>query len=147
MDPHLVYLCRFAVRAAGFLASELFSKTGRYTFDPKVPASRALPACHLTPTRGCTLPSCPSCAPPAGTGLLTCYPSPTLCSLGLGPTNPTRTDLPSETLDLRRTGFSPVSRYSCHHSHSCTLHHAFQHRFHAYTTLSYHFHPALRCPA
>ena len=41
-----------------------------------------------------------------GTGILTCCPSPTPFGLGLGPTNPTRTDLPSETLDLRRTWFS-----------------------------------------
>jgi hypothetical protein len=36
-----------------------------------------------------------------GTGILTCCPSATLFSLALGPTNPTRIDLPSETLDIR----------------------------------------------
>jgi hypothetical protein len=61
----------------------------------------------------------PPFAPPGGTGLLTCCPSPTLFSLGLGPTNPTRINLPSETLDFRRTRFSRVSRYSCRHSHLC----------------------------
>ncbi len=54
-----------------------------------------------------------------GTGILTCCPSPTLFSLGLGPTNPTRINLPSETLDIRRTWFSHVLRYSCRHSHFC----------------------------
>ena len=58
-----------------------------------------------------------------GTGIFTGCPSPTLSSLGLGPTNPTRTDLPSETFDFRRTWFSHVSRYSCQHSHSCPLQH------------------------
>jgi hypothetical protein len=49
----------------------------------------------------------PSCVPPSlhagGTGILTCCPSPTPLGLGLGPTNPTRINLPSETLDIRRT--------------------------------------------
>ena len=39
-----------------------------------------------------------------GTGILTCCPSPTPFGLGLGPTNPTRINLPSETLDLRGHG-------------------------------------------
>jgi hypothetical protein len=54
----------------------------------------------------------PSCVPPSlhagGTGILTCCPSPTPLGLGLGPTNPTRIDLPSETLDIRRTWFLHV---------------------------------------
>ena len=54
-----------------------------------------------------------------GTGIFTGCPSPTLSSLGLGPTNPTRTDLPSETLGIRGTWFSHVLRYSCQHSHFC----------------------------
>ena len=50
------------------------------------------------------LPCCvPSSLQVGGTGILTCCPSPTPLGLGLGPTNPTRTNLPSETLDLRRT--------------------------------------------
>ena len=44
----------------------------------------------------------------AGSGILTGYPSPTLCGLGLGSTNPGWINLPQETLDFRRTGFSPV---------------------------------------
>jgi hypothetical protein len=55
------------------------------------------------------LPFCvPSSLHTGGTGILTCCPSPTLLSLGLGPTNPTRIDLPSETLDIRRTWFLHV---------------------------------------
>ena len=65
----------------------------------------------------------PCCVPPSllcsGAGMLTCCPSPTPLGLGLGPPNPTRIDLPSETLDLRRTWFSHVSRYSFRHSHFC----------------------------
>ena len=60
-------------------------------------------------------------SPNSGTGILTGCPSPTLFSLGLGLTNPTRTDLPSEPLDVRRVWFAQTLRYSCQHSHSCTL--------------------------
>src|SRR5207342_2283083 len=56
-----------------------------------------------------------------GSGISTGCPSPTTFVLGLGPTNPERTSLPQETLGLRRVGFSPTSRYSCRHSHFCTL--------------------------
>jgi hypothetical protein len=57
-----------------------------------------------------------------GTGILTCSPSATPFGLTLGPTNPTRIDLPSETLDLRGLRFSHSSRYSCQHSHFHPLH-------------------------
>ena len=43
-------------------------------------------------------------------GILTCYPSPTLLRLGLGPTNPGTITVALETLLLRPTGFSPVLR-------------------------------------
>ena len=76
-------------------------------------------------------------APHLGTGLLTGCPSPTLLSLGLGPTNPTRTDLASEPLDIRRTRFSHVCRYSCQHSHSQPLQRPFQDAFAATGTLPY----------
>ena len=56
-----------------------------------------------------------------GSGISTGCPSPTTFVLGLGPTNPERTSLPQETLGLRRVGFSPTLRYSCRHSHFCTL--------------------------
>ena len=68
-------------------------------------------------------PASPHRSTPGGTGILTCCPSPTPFGLGLGPTNPTRINLPSETSDLRGTWFSHVLRYSCRHSHFCSLHH------------------------
>jgi hypothetical protein len=43
----------------------------------------------------------------AGSGILTGYPSPTPFGLDLGSTNPGRINLPQETLDFRRYGFSP----------------------------------------
>src|SRR5690625_3062140 len=39
------------------------------------------------------------------------------------PTYPGRINLALEPLVIRRTGFSPVFRYSCLHSHSCGIHH------------------------
>ncbi len=57
-----------------------------------------------------------------GTGILTCCPSTTPFGLALGPTNPTRIDLPSETLDIRGLRFSRNLCYSCQHSHFCPLH-------------------------
>ena len=38
------------------------------------------------------------------------------------PTYPGRINLALEPLVIRRTGFSPVIRYSCLHSHSCAVH-------------------------
>jgi hypothetical protein len=88
------------------------------------------------------LPRCvPTSLLPDGSGLLTGCPSPTPSGLGLGPTNPTRIDLPSETLDLRRTRFSRVFRYSCLHSHFCPLQHSFRYTFSADRTLPYHTNP------
>ena len=43
----------------------------------------------------------------AGSGILTGYPSTTPFGLALGSTNPGRINLPQETLDFRRYGFSP----------------------------------------
>jgi hypothetical protein len=57
--------------------------------------------------------------------------------LGLGPTNPERTSLPQETLGFRRVGFSPTLRYSCRHSHSCTLQPSLRSTFAASRTLPY----------
>src|SRR4026207_2367050 len=56
-----------------------------------------------------------------GSGISTRCPSPTTFVLGLGPTNPERTSLPQETLGIRSVGFSPTLRYSCRHSHFCSL--------------------------
>jgi hypothetical protein len=75
----------------------------------------------------------PRCVPPSlhllGSGLLTGCPSTTPSGLALGPTNPTRIDLPSETLDFRRTWFSHVFRYSCLHSLFCTLQRSLRYAF------------------
>ena len=72
-----------------------------------------------------------------GTGILTCCPSATPFGLTLGPTNPTRIDLPSETLDFRGLRFSHSSRYSCQHSHFRSLHDSLRYRFYALGTLAY----------
>ena len=72
-----------------------------------------------------------------GTGMLTRCPSPTAFALGLGPTDPTRTNLASETLGLRRTRFSRVLRYSSQHSHFRALHRPLRSSFAAHGTLPY----------
>ena len=72
-----------------------------------------------------------------GSGILTGCPSPTPLGLGLGPTNPTRINLPSETLDLRGPCFSHDLRYSCRHSHFCPLHQSSRSGFPAGRTLPY----------
>ena len=64
-----------------------------------------------------------------GTGILTRCPSSTALALDLGPTDPTRTNLASETLGLRRTRFSRVLRYSSQHSHFCALHRSLRSSF------------------
>ena len=78
-----------------------------------------------------------SIAPYTGIGMLTDCPSPTLFSLGLGPTNPMWTDLASETLGIRRSRFSRDLRYSYRHSHFCSLHRSLQYGFDACRTLPY----------
>ena len=84
------------------------------------------------------LPRCvPSSLQSSGSGMLTGCPSPTPFGLGLGPTNPTRIDLPSETLDFRRTRFSRVFRYSCLHSLFCPLQPSSRSTFPANRTLPY----------
>ena len=98
--------------------------------------SHHCPTCLAAPFQPCGQPTMPrhpiaSLSIRRGAGILTCCPSPTPLGLGLGPTNPTRINLPSETLDLRRTCFSHVSRYSCQHSHFCTLHCSSRYSFHA----------------
>ena len=84
----------------------------------------SLPAWHRNPITGwLTLLRHPIAQTTRrGTGMLTRCPSPTALALGLGPTDPTRTNLASETLGLRRTRFSRVLRYSSQHSHFCALH-------------------------
>ena len=55
--------------------------------------------------------------------------------------------LPQEPLGLRRRGFSPLSRYSCQHSHSIALHDGSHPRFAARSTLPYHFRPRRKSAA
>ena len=98
-----------------------------------------LPRLPPQSTQRLTFPKATMTAPYTGTGILTRCPSPTPLGLGLGPTNPTRTDLPSETLDFRRIWFSHISRYSCQHSHFHTLQQTLQSDFTAYGTLPYHW--------
>ena len=73
-----------------------------------------------------------------GTGIMTSCPSPTLFSLGLGPANPGTINVAQETLGLRRTRFSRVSRYLCRHSHFRALHWSSRSSFTARRTLLYH---------
>lgn len=117
---------------------QLFSSHGSRHFLPYGHGFTGSPRLPPQSTQRLTLPQAIAISPHTGTGILTRCPSPTLLSLGLGPTNPTRTDLPSETLDFRRIGFSPISRYSCQHSHSHTLQQTSQSAFSAYGTLPYH---------
>ena len=46
--------------------------------------------------------------------------------------------LAQETLGFRRRSFSLLSRYSCQHSHLCTVHGRLSFRFILYTKLPYH---------
>jgi len=92
----------------------------------------ALQAWHRDDHHPAGLPSCvPPSLLPGGAGILTGCPSPTPLGLGLGPPNPTRINLPSETSGFRRTRFSRVLRYSCRHSHFRPLHRSFRYGFHA----------------
>ena len=96
---------------------------------------------HAWPSPSIRRVGFPVCVTPSlclcGSGILTGCPSPTPLGLGLGPTNPTRIALPSETLDFRRIRFSRISRYSCQHSLYCSLHRSFRYGFSAYSTLPY----------
>lgn len=63
---------------------------------------------------------------------------PLITGLALGPTNPKLISIASETLGIRRCGFSPQFRYSCQHSHFPALHPASRRSFTALGTLPYH---------
>ena len=76
---------------------------------------------HPKPIRGLHFQFSHSISNVSSTGILTCWPSSTLFSLDLGPTNPWLTDIAMETLDIQRAGFSPALRYSSQHSHFYTL--------------------------
>ena len=92
-----------------------------------------LPCClYPKPLRGLPFHFPCSIASISGTGILTCCPSDMLLSLSLGPTNPWLTDIAMETLDIRRTGFSPVFRYSSQQSHFYTLQQLLTGHLHSY---------------
>ena len=117
------------------------------TDSPSRLSSHGLLTPRSTPTR--LAPALPTAGQPTllrhpfaqtlsrGTGILTCCPSATPFGLALGPTNPTRIDLPSETLDLRGLWFSHSLRYSCQHSHFWPLHSSLRYCFLATRTLAY----------
>jgi hypothetical protein len=87
-----------------------------------------------------------------GAGISTCCPSPTLFSLGLGPTNPLRNDRAAEPLDMRRWGFAPHESLLIPTFALVFTPHGLALMLHSWTTLPYHaprrtvMHPALRRP-
>ena len=96
---------------------------------------------HVWPSSSIRWVDLPHCVPPSlplgGSGILTGCPSPTPAGLGLGPTNPTWIDLPSEPLGFRQIRFSRIQRYSYQHSHFPVLHRSFRYGFFAQGTLPY----------
>jgi hypothetical protein len=121
-----------------FIATRLFLTPGASHFLPEGTASRPLTAYHLHPPGGCVFPRCCALLHPIGTGIFTGCPSHSLSSYCLGPTHPTWTDLPSETLDLRRCRFS---LHFATHARILTPHHSnrpCRSAFSAVGTLSYH---------
>jgi hypothetical protein len=133
--------CRFAVRARAASRPGLFLGAGPNRIGTGCPvplpslgppplggAPAELDAASPAPRSALPTPSPGrTCSSARGDGISTVCPSPTLFSLGLGPTNPPRTDLAEETSAIRGPGFSPGLRYSCRHSHSHPLHPASQH--------------------
>ena len=77
----------------------------------------------------CLLSRVPTLLHRDGDGILAVCPSATPSGLALGPTHPTRTNLASEPLGVRRMRFSRIKRYSCRHSHFPCLQGAFQYPF------------------
>ena len=105
------YQCRFAVRALATSNEAFLDSLGSvesHRVSPQLPPLLSYPGGFPSPeTPGfgdapCPMgtPHLPSCVPPllyteaSGAGILTSCPSPTPFGLGLGPTNPTRIDLP-----------------------------------------------------
>ena len=116
----------------------LFSTPGPTHFLPEGTASRSLTAYHHHPPGGCVFPKCSTSLHLIGTGIFTGCPSHTPPGFCLGPTHPTWTDLPSETLDLRRCRFS---LHFATHARILTPHHSnapCRYAFAAVATLSYH---------
>ena len=115
-DSLEAFLGSLGSTTCGLKASAITPQTPNAVFPALI---IALHAWHLNPLTGWpTLLRHPFAQTSRrGTGILTRCPSPTALALGLGPTNPTRINLASETSDLRRMCFSHISRYSCQHSH------------------------------
>ena len=98
------------VSLEAFLGS-LGSVASALTSSPSLLSSSGLFTPLSSPTS--LAPARPTAGPPTrlrhpfaqttlrSTGIFTCCPSATPFGLALGPTNPTRIDLPSETLDFR----------------------------------------------
>ena len=142
------------IRLEAFLGSQVQSlPLTRVPFAPRPPGAvfpTPIFGLHAWPGSSIRQVDLPRCVTPSlslgGSGILTGCPSPTPSGLGLGPTNPTRTDLPSEPLGFRRIRFSRISRYSCQHSHFCNLHCSFRYSFNACRTLPYHSQSLLWLP-
>ena len=121
----LVSSTRLPVSVCGtgdsFHHAPVFSRPSVCSLVARRPGITGFPRLPPQSTQWLNFPQALISTPTIGTGIFTSCPSPTLLSLGLGPTNPTRTDLPSETLDFRRRWFSHLSRYSCQHSHFLSL--------------------------
>ena len=103
-----------------------------------------LPRCTPYQLGGPKTRHLPPCVPPSlkrsvgGIGISTDCPSPTPHGLGLGPTNPRRTNLASEPWGLRCGGFPPPLRYSYRHSHFRSLQRCSRSAFAVPGTLPYH---------
>ena len=82
-----------------------------------------------------------TCRTHTGTGISTRSPSTTPVGLALGPTHPGKINFTQEPLVIRRICFPHITRYSCLHSHSHTLHQLSPAGFNTCTTLPYPTHP------
>jgi hypothetical protein len=136
--------CRFAVRARAASRPGLFLGAGpdriatrcRVTSDQSRLAPTLTDAASPAPRSALPAPSPERTWSSArGDGISTVCPSPTLFSLGLGPTHPPRMDLAEEPSAIRGACFSQALRYSCRHSHSHALQPASQRTFTHYESL------------
>ena len=157
------YLCRFAVRTLDTLTTRLFltvrpqggcapvagitschgSRTGVLDFPgtPRYPLRRristATPPLALRNSRRSN-----TCRAVTEYQPFVHRLRPLDRGLGLGPTNPTGTNLPSEPSGIRWERFALSSRYSYRHSHFGTLHDPFPDRF-----IAAERSPTTYCPA
>ena len=122
-DSLLTHLCRFRVRLPHSLARGFSWQPGVIHFMTERSRHHLSELtdkgiCLLIPPTGLhrhiqTPAGLPFCVPPllkreqGSTGILTSYPSPTPCGLGLGTDSPWEDDLAQEPLGFRRGGFTP----------------------------------------